>query len=455
MTLTISATTRLGCVPKSIESSIALANSEHRRQILENATAEELREFHANWLRWARDEQVPPADDWTTWLILGGRGAGKTRAGAEWVRSLALRPPCSRGEEPARIALIGETLADVREVMIGGPSGLLSLDWGGKAPRWIGMRRCVELPNGAVAFGFSSEDPESLRGPQFSAAWCDELAKWKYPDATWDMLQFGLRLGARPRQVVTTTPRPIPLLKRLIADRGTIVSRTTTDDNWRNLAPAFLDAIVARYRGTRLGRQELDAELIEERPDALWHRPTIEACRVASAPELTRIVIGVDPPAGSGDRSAACGIVAAGIDRARIGYVLADATAGGLTPARWARRVVDLYHRLEADRIIAEVNQGGDMVEAVIRQADAKVPVLKVTANRGKLLRAEPVAALYEKGEVKHVGAFPALEDEMCDLGLGGLSSGRSPDRVDALVWALSALMLGREAEPRVRTVGE
>ncbi len=441
-------------MPKSIEGSIALANSEHRQQILDNATPEELREYSATWLRWARSEQVPPADDWTTWLILGGRGAGKTLAGAEWVRSLVLGAASRREGGAERIALVGETLGDVREVMVGGESGLLSLDWGAKPPRWIGMRRCVELPNGATAFAFSSEDPESLRGPQFSAAWCDELAKWRYPDATWDMLQFGLRLGTRPRQVVTTTPRPIPLVKRLLADPATMVSRTITDDNWRNLAPAFLDAIVARYRGTRLGRQELDAELVEDSPDALWQRAAIEACRVASAPDLSRIVIGVDPPAGSGDRSAACGIVAAGIDRARIGYVLADATAQGLTPARWARRVVDLYHRLQADRIVAEVNQGGDMVEAVIRQADAKVPVQKVRANRGKLLRAEPVAALYEKGEVKHVGAFPALEDEMCDFGLGGLSSGRSPDRVDALVWALSALMLGKEREPRIRGVG-
>ena len=385
--------------------------------------------------------------------MLGGRGAGKTRAGAEWVRRLVLGDAPEAGRPVARIALVGETLADVRDVMVDGETGLLSLDWGEERPRWIGHRRRVELPNGAVAMAFSSEDPESLRGPQFSAAWCDELAKWKYPEATFDMLQFGLRLGGRPRQVVTTTPRPIPLLKRLLADAETVVSHTRTADNRGNLAAAFLKSIVARYAGTRLGRQELDAEVLEDRTDALWRRADIEACRVAAAPELRRIVVAVDPPAASGAGSDACGIVAAGLDPDGVGYVLVDATAERLTPARWAKRAVDLCHRLEADRIVAEVNQGGEMVEAVIRQADASVPVETVRASRGKWLRAEPVAALYEQGKVKHVGAFPALEDEMCDFVLGGLSSGRSPDRLDALVWALSALMLRRDGKPRVRGI--
>ena len=386
--------------------------------------------------------------------MLGGRGAGKTRAGAEWVRGLVLGPH-DDGEAPAgRIALIGETLADVRDVMVHGPSGLLSLDWGrGAHPRWIGSKRRLELPNGALAFAFSSEDPESLRGPQFEIAWCDELAKWRYAEATWDMLQFGLRLGSRPRQVVTTTPRPIPLVKRLIEDNDTVTTRAKTIDNERNLAPAFLTKVVARYQGTRLGRQELDAELIDERADALWHRAAIEACRVTAAPELRRIVVAVDPPASSGEGSDACGIVAAGLGPDGNGYVLVDATAERLSPARWAKRAVDLFHRLEADRIVAEVNQGGEMVEAVIRQADKDVPVETVRASRGKYLRAEPVAALYEQGRVKHVGAFPELEDEMCDFALGGLSSGRSPDRLDALVWALSALMLTREGKPRVRGI--
>jgi phage terminase large subunit-like protein len=237
-----------------------------------------------------------------------------------------------------------------------------------------------------------------------------------------------------------------------LADKNTALTHARTADN-PHLAEPFLAQVVARYAGTRLGRQELDAEMLEDRSDALWQRTALEACRVASAPELKRVVVAVDPPAASGERSDQCGIVAAGLGPEGIGYVLADATAERLTPARWAKRAVDLFHRLEADRIVAEVNQGGDMVEAVIRQADDSVPVTKVRAYRGKFLRAEPVAALYEQGRVKHVGAFPDLEDEMCDFGLGGLSSGRSPDRLDALVWALSALMLTKEGKPRVRGV--
>ncbi len=312
------------------------------------------------------------------------------------------------GARVERIALVGETIADVREVMVNGPSGLLSLDWGAARSRtWIGSKRRLELPNGAVALAFSSEDPQSLRGPQFEIAWCDELAKWRYAEATWDMLQFGLRLGERPQQVVTTTPRPIPLVKRLLADPDTVTTRARTFDNRQNLAKAFMTKIVARYEGTRLGRQELDAELIEERTDALWHRAEIEACRVPVAPELRRIVVAVDPPASSGEGSDACGIVAAGLGPEGISYVLADATAERLSPARWAKRAVDLFHRLEADRIVAEVNQGGEMVEAVIRQADETVPVETVRASRGKYLRAEPVAALYEQRRVRHVGALP------------------------------------------------
>jgi phage terminase large subunit-like protein len=272
------------------------------------------------WLHCARDDQLPPAGDWTTWLFIGGRGAGKTRAGAEWVRALVLGRTVEPGEPVERIALVGETMADVRDVMVNGESGLARVDWGRhEHPRWIGARRSIELPNGAIAMGFSSEDPESLRGPQFSAAWCDELAKWKYPDATWDMLQFGLRLGTRPRQVVTTTPRPIPLLKRLMTDENTKRTHARTVDNLCGLAPAFLSQVVARYAGTRLGRQELDAELIEERADALWARAALEACRVDQAPELRRVVVAVDPPAAAGERSDACGIVAAGIGADGIG----------------------------------------------------------------------------------------------------------------------------------------
>ncbi|SER20151.1 Large terminase phage packaging protein [Faunimonas pinastri] len=421
------------------------------QELLAGKTDGEIEDWLFRWSLWARSDQLPPDGDWTTWMLLGGRGAGKTRAGAEWIRGMALGLPPFSAAPVGRIALVGETLGDVREVMVDGISGLLAIHPPGERPQWSTSRRRLEWPNGSIAQAFSSEDPESLRGPQFGAAWCDELAKWRYAEETWDMLQFGLRLGDRPRQVVTSTPRPIPLLKRLIEDPATVISRAGTDANREHLAAAFLTAVTERYGGTRLGRQELAGEIINDRPDALWQRDRLEALRVKSAPDLVRVVVGVDPPATSGERADACGIVAVGIAADGTGYVLADASMQGLSPAGWARRAVDLCHRLDADRIVAEVNQGGDMVEALIRQADESVSVTKVRATRGKWLRAEPVAALYEQGRMRHVGAFPALEDEMCDFSLGGLSSGRSPDRLDALVWATTSLMLGREAEVRLR----
>src|SRR4051812_35950638 len=381
---------------------------------------------------------------WTTWLILGGRGAGKTRAGAEWVRAQALDPS-------ARLALVGENSRDVREVMIEGVSGLLSVHEHRERPDWSPSRDLLVWRNGAIAQAFSAEDPDSLRGPQFTAAWCDELAKWRHAEATFDMLQFGLRLGTRPRQVITTTPRPIALLKRLIADPRTALTHAVTAANAYNLAPAFLETIVDRYQGTQLGRQELDGEIIEERSDALWRRAQLEACRVAAAPACSRIVVAVDPPGSAGKESSACGLVAAG-RHGDLVYVLADDTAAGLSPAGWANKAIALWRRLEADCLVVEVDQGGDMVRAVIRSEDANVPVTPVRAHRGKYLRAEPIAALYEQGRVKHVGVFPELEDEMCDFGPDGLSSGRSPDRLDALVWAVSALTTARP-QPRVRVL--
>ncbi len=406
----------------------------------------------------AQPHQVPPprtaaGADWTTWLVLGGRGAGKTRAGAEWVRGVALGLAPYAQRPHGRIALVGETLHDVREVMVEGISGLLRVHARSQRPAWVPTRRRLEWANGAVAYAFSADDPESLRGPQFEAAWADELAKWRHADATFDMLQFGLRLGERPRQVATTTPRPTALLKRLIADPATVVTRAATAANAHNLSAAFLAAVVKRYAGTRIGRQELGGEIIEERADALWSRALIEAARVAAAPSLHRVVVAVDPPASSGRRADACGLVAAGIAEGGTVYVLADETGGGLTPSAWATKAVALWRRLAADALVVEVNQGGDMVRAVIAEIDAAVPVTPVRAHRGKWLRAEPVASLYEQGRVKHVGSFPALEDELCDFGLDGLSSGRSPDRLDALVWAVTALTFGARDGPRLRTL--
>jgi phage terminase large subunit-like protein len=306
-----------------------------------------------------------------------------------------------------------------------------------------------------VAQAFSAEDPESLRGPQFDAAWCDELAKWRYADAAFDMLQFGLRLGRRPRQLVTTTPRPIALIKRLLSDPRTAVTRAPTQANAAHLSPAFLDEVLARYAGTRLGRQEIDGEIIEDRPDALWTRAMIEAARMDGAPSrippLLRIVIGIDPPASSREGADACGIVAAGRDDNGCIYVLEDATAQGLSPSAWAMRAIALYRRHKADALVAEVNQGGDMVGGVLRNIDVSVPLKTVHATRGKYLRAEPVAAMYQQGRVKHVAPMPELEDQMCDFGLGGLSSGASPDRLDALVWAVTELTSRAWSGPRIR----
>jgi phage terminase large subunit-like protein len=413
-------------------------------------SADELEWQASDFEQYSHDfQRVPDAGQggapWVTWLLLGGRGAGKTLSGAMWVKAVARATP------KARIALIGETEHDVREVMIEGVSGILRAHHHRhERPEWISSRRRLEWKNGAVAEAFSADDPDSLRGPQFHAAWADELAKWRHAEATFDMLQFGLRLGERPRQVITTTPRPIPLIKRLMTDPLTAVTHAATARNARNLAPAFLETVVARYQGTRLGRQELDGELIEDRPDALWSRALIEACRVAVTPPLQRIVVAVDPPASAGKRSAACGLVAAGRAGDRV-YVIADDTVSGLSPAGWAAKAVALWRRLEADCLVVEVNQGGDMVRQVIHEADRNVPVTPVRATRTKWLRAEPVAALYEQGRVRHAGTFPALEDEMCDFGLDGLSSGRSPDRLDALVWAVTALTHGARPQPRVR----
>ena len=408
-----------------------------------------LERFFGDWEPFSHPHQRPPlraanGEPWTTWLLIGGRGAGKTFAGAQWVKQMARAKVCP-------IALIGETEHEVREVMIEGESGILRAHARRDRPVWIPSRKRLEFQNGAVAQAFSAEDPESLRGPQFAAAWCDELAKWRQADAAFDMLQFALRLGEQPCQMITTTPRPTALIKRLMKDARTAVTRARTFDNARHLAPAFFDAVVARYHGTRLGRQELDGEIVEERADALWSRATIESCRVDEAPPLLRVVVAVDPPASSREGADACGLVAAGIAENGALYVIADESAAGLTPAGWSRKAIALWRRLQADALVVEVNQGGEMVKAVIGEADAQVPVISVRARKGKWLRAEPVAALYEQGRVKHAGVFPALEDEMCDFAVDGLSSGRSPDRLDAMVWAVTALTFGARGEPRVR----
>lgn len=409
------------------------------------------------WVLSARLAQYPLLDEHPDiWLVTGGRGAGKTRLGAEWVNALVrgLPPFATPALRYGRLALVGETLADVRDVMIEGPSGIVGVSqpW---RPRYEPSRRRLVWENGAVATIFSSEDPESLRGHQFDAAWCDEAGKWRNAEACFDMLQFGLRLGNQPRQLITTTPRPSRLIKRLLADPTVLVTRMRTAENAANLAAGFIEAVANRYAGSVLGRQELDGELVEDREDALWTRSMIESAISEKPGELRRIVVAVDPPASSRRTSDACGIIAAGMGNDGRAVVLADATLNAARPQDWATRAVSLYHALAADCLLVEVNQGGEMASAVIRTVDASVPVKPVRAQRGKWLRAEPVAALYQADRVRHAGRFPELEDEMCDFGPHGLSSGRSPDRVDALVWALSELLLnGRDAEPRIRDFG-
>lgn len=406
------------------------------------------REWHFH----ARDDQRPPKGDWASWLLIGGRGSGKTRAGAEWVHELARQGRRS----DLRIALVAETLGDAREVMVDGASGIATIAKTMRPEVEISRRRLV-WPNGAMAQIFSSEDPESLRGPQFHFAWCDELAKWKYAEETFDMLQFALRLGAQPRQLVTTTPRPVPLLKRLMAEPSTRIARISTRSNAGNLAPGFIAGLESRYGGTRLGRQELEGELIEDRQDALWQRSQLEALTVKLFGPLGRIVVAVDPPAASGAASC-CGIVVAGVEAGGLAsggraVVLADCSLEGASPAGWGAAVARAFRRFEADRVVAEVNQGGDMVESVLKSIDPTLPVTQVRATRGKFLRAEPVAALYEQARVVHAGHFGALVDQMCDFGPDGLSGGRSPDRLDALVWAITALLLSAGGEPRVREI--
>jgi phage terminase large subunit-like protein len=409
-------------------------------------TAMQLQAMLAHWPTMRRSEQAPPEGDWRNWLLMGGRGSGKTRAGAEWVIELAQSRP------GLRIALVAETLGDAREVMIDGVSGIMRVAGRRNRPVFEISRRRLVWRNGSVAQIFSSEDPESLRGPQFHYAWGDELAKWRNGEETFDMLQFGLRLGADPRMLITTTPRPVAVLKRLMADPGTVTRRISTRSNLANLSPGYVAAMQARYGGSRLGRQELDGELIEDREDALWQRDHIPLVRLSEAGPLSRIVIGVDPPASDG-RTSCCGIVAAGIDAKGRAVVLADCSVKQLSPAGWAAAVVRAFRRFEADRVVAEINQGGDMVTSVLKSIDANLPVTAVRATRGKFLRAEPIAALYEQGRVAHAGRFSALEDQMCDFGPDGLSNGGSPDRLDALVWALTALMLDGAGEPRVRGV--
>jgi phage terminase large subunit-like protein len=410
---------------------------------------------------WALPHQLPPDGAWRSWVIMGGRGAGKTRAGAEWVRAQVEGAGPGDPGRARRVALVGETHDQVRAVMVEGQSGIIACSPPDRRPVWEATRRRLVWPNGAVAEAFSAHDPDSLRGPQFDAAWVDELAKWKRAEEAWDMLQFALRLGDHPQQVVTTTPRNIGVLKTILANPSTVVTHAPTEANRAYLAAGFLDEVRRRYEGTRIGRQELDGVLLEDAEGALWTSTGLESCREDKAPALSRVVVAVDPPVTGHAGSDACGIVVVGAvtegpPQTWQAWVLEDASVSAASPTEWARVAIAAMDRHGADRLVAEVNQGGDLVETVIRQIDPMVPYRAVRAARGKVARAEPVAALYEQGRVRHLRGLGALEDQMCRITARGYEGKGSPDRVDALVWALSDLIIGPAAQwrrPQVRSL--
>lgn len=435
--------------PSSLAEELLRLEPEERRARLKAMKHAQRVRLLPYWQLWAHEGQLAPDDAWHTWVIMAGRGYGKTRAGAEWVRAVA------EGDPTARIALVGDSLGEARRVMVEGPSGLLAIARPRARPAFEPSKRQLTWPNGAVATLYSAGEPESLRGPQHSHAWCDEIAKWSQShgraEAAWDNLLLGLRLGTAPRVVATTTPRAVPLLRRLLAQPGVAVTRGTTAENRDNLAPGFYRSVKAHFGRSLLARQELDGELIEEIEGALWSRALLESCREPGAhADSTRVVIGVDPPASAdGD---ACGIVVCALGADGLGRVLADCSVRKPTPERWARAVASAARVWSADRVVAEANQGGEMVRSVLHAADIALPLRLVHASRGKAARAEPVAALYEAGRVRHAGQFPELEDQLCGLMAGGdyEGPGRSPDRADALVWAMTELMLGRKREPRI-----
>jgi phage terminase large subunit-like protein len=432
------------------------------------------RSILGEWWWKAHGGQMEPAaaangKPWRIWAIVAARGFGKTRAGAEWVWARA------RENREARIALVAATLDEVERVMVEGESGLLALARCDERPRWIAGRGLLLFPSGAEAHAFSAERPEKLRGPQHHFAWCDELAKWPHADAAWNNLMLGLRLGTRPRTIVTTTPKPVALLRRILALPRCVETRGRTAEN-PHLSADFHEAMEEMYGGTRLGRQELEGLLLDEFEGALWSRELLEKARdshfhtrapegdshfhapsedwtrggaESDCPHFHRIVIGVDPPASTGGNS--CGIVVCGQDAEGVAYVLADLTAQGLSPEAWARRVAGAADQYRASRVVAEKNQGGDMIASVLHAVDADLPVRLVPATRSKAARAEPVALRFETGRAKLAGHFPELEDQLCALTWSGYQGAGSPDRADAMVWAMTELFEKKRREPSIR----
>lgn len=426
-----------------------------RENWLKSLSQAELESLRYDWKFWGRPDQQTPEGDWSIWLMLAGRGWGKTRTGSEWVRSIGTGSTPLTGGQYSHIAIVGETAADNRDVIVEGPAGILATHPREFRPKYTPSNRRLTWPNGTIGSLYNATEPDQLRGPQHGAAWLDELAKWRYAQETWDMLQFGLRMGDKPKQAITTTPRPIPLVKRLLAQEGdgVYVTRGRTLDNRANLAPDFIKVIQRRYEGTRLGRQELNAEILDDVPGALWTRQMLEDARIPRRPDgsmpklpsMQRIVVAIDPAITApidgvvSEETAETGIVIAGLGTDGRGYVFDDLTCR-LGPNGWARKAIagyDLYH---ADTLVAEVNQGGAMVDSVLRSVRPSIPLIMVRASRGKVTRAEPVSALYAQGRVSHVGSLPELEDQMILFTQFGIEGSTTADRVDALVWALTEL---------------
>ncbi len=409
---------------------------EDREKILKEMDEGQAFDLLYDWTGFnARPDQIPPEGDWDIWCILSGRGWGKTRTGAEFIKNEI------DAKRAGRVAIVAETAADARDTIVEGDSGIMSIYPRNARPTYEPTKRRLTWSTGAIATLYNATEPDQLRGPQHDLGWSDELAKWRYARATWDQLQFGLRIGKRPRQIVTTTPRPIELVKAIVGGQeGKVhLTRGRTLDNKMNLAPSFLRKVVARYEGTRLGRQELSGEILGDLPGALWRMDQIEVFRKDAPEKYVRIVVAVDHAVTDEEGSNEHGVIVVGLGEDNRGYVIEDSSCSG-SPLDWARRAIAMMDKYTADSIVLEINQGGDMVESTLRSVRPDVNAVLVRAAKGKQIRAEPIAALYEQGRVSHVGFFPQLEEQMCQMTTLGYEGEGSPDRVDAMVWGFTEL---------------
>lgn len=440
-------------IPRSPAEKLAALPKAERDKILIDMGPEAAARLLHDWNFWARPEQHEPeafvSGDKFGWMIMAGRGSGKTRTGAETVKGRVESKPKGHREH-SRIALVAETAADARDVMVEGESGILAISDPKFMPVYLPSRRLVKWPCGCRAMTYSGEEPDQLRGPQHDFAWVDELAKYKYPEETMDNLELGLRLGEIPQVLITTTPRPIKVVREIMQDNQFVVTTDSSYSNIQNLAPSFIERVIKKYEGTRRGRQELHAEVLDDVEGALWTRSRIERNRVRVSPALIRIVVAIDPSVSDSEESDEVGIVVCGMaphrDGNMHGYCLDD-LSGIFTIDQWAQRAVKAFDTYEADVIVGEVNNGGDLVEKVIHTVRATLPFRKVWASRGKAVRAEPISALDEQGKIHHVGMFAELEDQLCNFTPDGYIGGGSPDRADAYVWGFTELMLQRQGD--------